>query len=150
MKTQFWKFKVNITNPKNILDFMHSVLMWFLMLNLPFHFPLKSPGKCSHAKNKKTNKTIPPYISFLVLTISTNTEPKDSICSSPSRNPTFFALLSSQFENPNLMKSLTSYFPKYLWSPKNLVKPNFDLFFLELLSANRKMREIVVVFFFFI
>lgn len=129
---------------------MHSVLMWFLMLNLPFHFPLKSPGKCSHAKNKKTNKTIPPYISFLVLTISTNTEPKDSICSSPSRNPTFFALLSSQFENPNLMKSLTSYFPKYLWSPKNLVKPNFDLFFLELLSANRKMRETVVVFFFFI
>ena len=79
---------------------MHSVLMWFLMLNLPFHFPLKSPGKCSHAKNKKTNKTIPPYISFLVLTISTNTEPKDSICSSPSRNPTFFALLSSQFEKP--------------------------------------------------
>ena len=38
IETQLFHFKVNHINVKNILDFMHFELMWFLMPNLPSLF----------------------------------------------------------------------------------------------------------------
>ena len=48
LRTQLFQFKVNTINRQNILDFMHFMLMWFLMSNLPSPFSLKSLGKSRH------------------------------------------------------------------------------------------------------